>query len=142
MVSALEGSWFGILPQLVINDNYAALLGHYGLRSIRINRVQSHENCVSEHGHHRLKDDIDQALILRGSRDFDTTDDCADFVGEMVKRRNRLVQGKLEQERDHLRPLPPAPMPEYVNYRARVRNAKSLKSFVLRAPNSRPREDR
>ena len=39
----------------------------------------------------------------------------------MAARRNRLVQGKLEQERSQLRPLPPAPMPQYVNYRARVR---------------------
>ncbi len=45
-----------------------------------------------------MKDAIDQALILRGSRDFDTVDDYASFVRQMVERRNRLVQGKLEQE--------------------------------------------
>ena len=39
----------------------------------------------------------------------------------MVARRNRLVQGKLEQEMACLMPLPPAPIPEYVNYRAKVR---------------------
>ena len=39
----------------------------------------------------------------------------------MVGRRNRLVQGKLEQEMACLQPLPPAPVPEYVNYQARVR---------------------
>ena len=33
----------------------------------------------------------------------------------------RLVKGKLEQEMACLRPLPPAPMPEYVNYQSRVR---------------------
>ena len=104
-----------------LNDNYAALLDHYGLKSTRINRGQSHENSVAEQSHYRLKDAVDQALILPGSRNFDTGDDYARFVGEMVERRNRLVQGKLEQERPHLRPLPPAPMPEYVNYRARVR---------------------
>ncbi len=38
-----------------------------------------------------------------------------------MERRNRLVAAKVEQERIHLRPLPPAPIPEYVNYRARVR---------------------
>ena len=81
-----------------LNDNYAALLDHYGLRSTRINPGQSHENGVAEHAHYRLKDAIDQALILRGSRDFDTADDYASFVRQMVERRNRLVQGKLEQE--------------------------------------------
>ena len=53
-----------------LNDNYAALLDHYSLRSTRINPGQSHENGVAEHAHYRLKDAIDQALILRGSRDF------------------------------------------------------------------------
>ena len=91
-----------------LNDNYAALLDHYGLRSTRINRGQSHENGVAEHAHYRLKDAIDQALILRGSRDFDTVDDYASFVRQMVERRNRLVEGKLEQEMLCLRSLPPA----------------------------------
>ena len=104
-----------------LNDNYAALLDHYGLQSTRINRGQSHENGVAEQGHYRLKDAIDQALMLRGSRDFDTVDHYADFVRQMVAKRNRPVQGKLEQEMACLRPLPPAPIPEYANYRAKVR---------------------
>ena len=53
-----------------LNDNYAALLEHYGLRSTRINPGQSHENSVAEHAHYRLKHAIDQALMLRGSRDL------------------------------------------------------------------------
>ncbi len=104
-----------------LNDNYAALLDHYDLRSTRINRGQSHENGVAEQGHYRLKDAVDQALILRGSRDFHTADDYAGFVQQMVEKRNRLVRGKLEQEMACLRPLPPAPMPEYVNYQSKVR---------------------
>ena len=81
-----------------LNDNCAALLDHYGLRSTRINRGKSHENGVAERAHYRLKDTLDQAFILRGSRDFHTGDDYAGFVREMVERRNRLVRGKLEQE--------------------------------------------
>ena len=68
-----------------------------------------------------MKDAIDQALILRGSRDFDTTKTYADFLGAVVNWRNRLVQGKLEQETLCLGSLPPAPVPEYVNYQTRVR---------------------
>ena len=94
-----------------LNDTYTALLDHYGLQSTRINRGRSHENGVAEQGHYGLKDAIDQALILRGIRDFDTTDAHAGFIGQMVERRNRLVQGKLEQERPHLRPCPQLPCP-------------------------------
>ena len=46
----------------------------------------------------------------------------------MVDRRNRLVQGKLEQERPHLQLLPPAPVPEYVNHRARVRKWSTIQA--------------
>ena len=38
-----------------LNDNYAALLDHYGLRSTRINPGQSHENGVAEHAHYRSR---------------------------------------------------------------------------------------
>ena len=96
-----------------LNDNYAALLDHYGLRSTRINPGQNRENGVAEHAHYRLQDAINQALILRGSRDFDTVDDYASFVRQMVERRNRLVEGKLEQETLCLGSLPPAPVPEW-----------------------------
>ena len=48
-------------------------------------------------------------------------DDYASFVRQMVERRNRLVQGKLEQEMLCLGSLPPAPVPEYVNYQSKVR---------------------
>ena len=73
-----------------LNDNYAGLLDHYGLRSTRINRGQSHENGVAEQAHYRLKDAIDQALILRGCRDFDTTKTYAALIGAVVNRRNCL----------------------------------------------------
>ena len=48
-----------------LNDSYAELLDHYGLESTRINSGESHENGVAEQAHYRLKDAIDQALMLR-----------------------------------------------------------------------------
>ena len=90
------------------NDSYAELLDHYGLESTLINSGESHENGVAEQAHYRLKDAIDQALMLRGSRDFISLEEYGDFVRKVVDRRNRLVQEKLEEERPHLRPLPPA----------------------------------
>ena len=112
-----------------LNDSYAELLDHYGLESTLINSGESHENGVAEQAHYRLKDAIDQALMLRGSRDFNSLEEYTGFVRKVMDRRNRLVQGKLEEERPRLRPLPPAPVPEYVNHRARVRKWSTIQPF-------------
>ena len=78
------------------------------LESTRINSGESHENGVAEQAHFRLKDAIDQALMLRGSRDFSSLDEYTCFIKKVVDRRNRLVQEKLGQERPHLQLLPPS----------------------------------
>ena len=110
-----------------MNAKYEAVLAHYGVESSRTNPRSSHENGVVEQRHRRLKSAIDQALILRGSRDFESEDEYRTFVRRVVDRRNRLVDSKLRRERRHLRPLPPAPVPEYVNYRARVRRWSTIR---------------
>ena len=83
---------------------------------------------MAEQAHYRLKDALDQALMLRGSRDFDSAESYTGFVRKVVERRNRLVQGKLEQELPRLQCLPPAPVPEYVNYQARVRKWSTIQA--------------
>ncbi len=111
-----------------LNHSYAGLLAHYGLESTRSNRGMAHENGVAEQAHYRLKDALGQALLLRGNWDFDTNDNYLRFVGQVVARRNRLVQGKLERERPYLRSLPPVPLPEYQSYRARVRKWSTIQA--------------
>ena len=83
---------------------------------------------MAEQAHYRLKDALDQTLMLRGSRDFDSAESYTGFVRKVVDRRNRLVQGKLEQERPLLQCLPPAPVPEYVNHQARVRKWSTIQA--------------
>ena len=67
--------------------------------------------------------------MLRGSRDFDTIDDYTGFVVKVVDRRNRLVKEKVEKELPQLQLLPPAPVPEHFNYRARVRKWSTIQPF-------------
>ena len=110
-----------------VNARYEAVLTHYGVEATRTNPRSSHENGVVEQGHRRLKNTIAQALILRGGRDFESEDEYRQFVRGVVDRRNRLVDSKLEAERRDLRPLPPAPVPEYANYRCRVRKWSTIR---------------
>ena len=142
LVSGLQGAlWeLGAVPEVVRSDNlsaathelkdgkgrdfnerYKEILDHYGLKATRTNSYSAHENGVAEQGHRRLKDAVAQALVLRGSSDFESVEQYAKFVRSIVDRRNRLVREKLAGEYPHLRALPPAPVPEYVSYRTRVR---------------------
>ena len=111
-----------------LNQSYADLLGHYGMESTRSNPGMAHENGVAEQAHYRLKDALEQALLLRGSRNFDTTEGYGHFVGLVAARRHQLVQGKLEREKPYLRPLPPAAVPQYQSYRARGRKWSTIQA--------------
>jgi len=141
LVKGLQGSlWeLGGVPEVVRSDNlsaathelknsrgrilsqrYKAVLDHYDIRATRTNVNAAHENGVVEQAHYRLKSAIQQELVIRGSRDFPTAAAYLAFVRESVARRNRRVESRLSVERRHLRPLPPAPVPEYTTYRPRV----------------------
>ena len=148
LVSGLQGAlWeLGAVPEVVRSDNlsaathdlreskgrafnesYQAILEHYGLKATRTNPRSAHENGVAEQGHRRLKGAIAQALILRGSADFESVDEYTAFVRRIVDRRNRLIREKLAREYPHLRELPSAPVPEYVSYRTRVRKWSTIR---------------
>jgi len=72
----------------------------------RNNRGQAHENGAVESRHGHLKTAIEQALLLRGSRDFEDLDAYRRFVAELVGRRNARRRPQIDLERRHLRPLP------------------------------------
>ena len=110
-----------------LNERFAAVLAHYGLRSTRIRPGQSHENGVVEQGHYRLKSALAQALVLRGSRDFASVEAYLAFVLEVVAKLNRKVEAKLARERAHLRALPPKPVPAYTRYTVRVRRWSTIR---------------
>jgi hypothetical protein len=55
-----------------ITKRYEAFTQHYGMEASRNNRGEAHENGAVESHHRHLKVAIEQALILRGSRDFET----------------------------------------------------------------------
>jgi hypothetical protein len=85
---------------------YEALCAHYGMEPTRNNRGVAHENGSIESPHGHLKQAIEDALLLRGSRDFDTLDAYRRFVDEIVGRHNARNAKRLDFERPALRELP------------------------------------
>ena len=51
-------------------DRYQALMRHYGLEARKTNPSSPHENGDVEQRHYRFRRAVDQALMLRGHRDF------------------------------------------------------------------------
>jgi len=89
-----------------LTRRYEELCTHYGMTPTRNNRGVAHENGTIESSHGHLKKAIEDALLLRGSRDFDDLDAYRRFVDELVARRNRRSAKRLEVERPILLPLP------------------------------------
>lgn len=87
-------------------QRYAALLRHYGLEGRYCRAQQPHENGDVEQRHHRFKRAVDQALMLRGSRNFSSRADYDGFLRRLFAQLNANRAAKLEEERRCLRPLP------------------------------------
>ena len=87
-------------------ERYAALCAHYGMAASRNNRGIAHENGAIEAPHGHLKRAVEDALLLRGSRDFDTVAGYRAFIDALVGRRNARNRKRIDAERAVLRPLP------------------------------------
>ena len=99
---------------------YTGLLDHYGMAGTRNNRGLSHENGSVESSHRYLKEAIEQALLLRGHRDFEDRAAYEAFVREVVMRRNRRNAAAFRIEREHLQELPARRSTDFVEEEARV----------------------
>lgn len=99
---------------------YTALLDHYGMAGTRNNRGLSHENGSVESPHRYLKAAIEQALLLRGHRDFADRALYEAFVREAVMRRNRRNAAAFRIEREQLQELPTRRTTDFVEEEARV----------------------
>ena len=70
--------------------------------------------------HHRFKEALDQALRVRGSRDFGDRASYERFVAELVKQRNQTRKPRFKEDLAALAPLPVAPLSPCREMRVRV----------------------
>ncbi len=86
--------------------NYQALMDHYGVKAQATNPYSGHENGDCEQSHRQFKRALEQALLVRGSRDFANRPEYTAFVQGVVARQNRGRQQRVAQDVAALRPLP------------------------------------
>jgi hypothetical protein len=86
--------------------HYRGLANHYGFESCKIQPRCPRENGDVEQRHYRLKKAVDQALMLRGSRDFASREEYEQFLGQMFEQLDAGRQERLREELKVLRRLP------------------------------------
>jgi len=112
-----------------LTQRYQELMRHYGMTPTRNNLGVAHENGSIESSHGHLKKALEDALLLRGSRDFDDLDCYRGFVDEIVGRRNANNRKRIELERPMLRPLPKR---RTADYEEKIVTVTSSGGFMLR----------
>jgi hypothetical protein len=108
-------------------ERYRGLMEHYGMVQEKIQARQAHENGDVESSHRHFKEAVDQALMLRGSREFESQEAYTKFLGELLRQRNAGRQTRLQEERATLRSLPVRRYECWRRVRARVSVGSTLK---------------
>ena len=117
---SLSAAFNNLAEQEELTRRYRDLCLHYGLRASRNNRGESHENGPIESRQGSLKRALDQALLLRGTREFADLQAYWQFVAETVRRLNARCARAWEVERASLKPLPERRTSDFEELDARV----------------------
>ena len=112
-----------------LTQRYQGLMRHYGMEPSRNNAGIAHENGSIESAHGHLKQALEDALLLRGTRDFANLGAYRAFVDCGVGRRNANNRKRIELERAALGPLPQR---RTTDFEEKVIPVTSSGGFILR----------
>ena len=108
-------------------DRYLALLNHYKIEGRKIQPYSPNENGDIEQSHYRLKKDLEQSLILRRSKNFDSIEEYEVFLKKIIKKRNLSRTEKIKEEMDFLKELPIEPLSDFKKIITKVGRSSSIR---------------
>lgn len=119
-----------------LTQMYQRLCQHYNLRPSRNNRGLAHENGSIESPHGYFKRRLHQALLLRGSSDFDSVTAYQKFIYQVVEKLNTRIQAKFQLELPYLDPLPNYRYPDYeiLSVRVTTRSTITVRCITYTVP--------
>ncbi len=96
------------------NADYAAVMRHFGMepRTTAVGAKEQNGDVEASNG--ALKRRLEQALLVRGSRDFADQDEYERFVAGVVRKANAARGPRVAEEIEAMRPLVVARLPEYI----------------------------
>jgi hypothetical protein len=108
-------------------DRYSALLRHYKILGQKTNPGKPHENGSIEQRHNRFKKALEQSLLLRGSRDFQSRKEYDDFLKKLFEQLNRGRKTRFLEEVKQLGSLPEAPLEAVKTMKVKVGKSSTIR---------------
>lgn len=102
------------------NERYHGLLRHYKLQGQKIQTGKANENGDVEQRHHRFKRALEQSLLLRGSRDFNSLEEYQKFLQNLFRQLNAGRTKRFTEELKVLNPLPHKRIGDYTEFKVKV----------------------
>jgi len=96
------------------NEDYLAMMRHFGMKPRTTEVGAKEQNGDVEASNGALKRALDQALLVRGSREFATVDAWQSFVDETVRKSHRSNARRIREELASMRELNVERLPEFV----------------------------
>jgi hypothetical protein len=102
------------------NAEYVALMRHLGMTPRTTEVGAKEQNGDVEAGHGALKRRLEQALLVRASRDFDSEAAWQEFIDQVLRKVNARRGRRVAEDLAAMRELNVAKLPEYVEDQVRV----------------------
>lgn len=109
------------------NEEYSALMRHLGLEPRTIGIGESHQNGDVEAANGALKRCLEQHLLLRGHRDFESVAAYEAWIDEVLLGANGLRTRRLDEELAVMKLLAARRLPEVQRLRLRVSSEATLR---------------
>jgi transposase len=109
------------------NERYLGAMAHYGVEADRNTPGRGHENGSVEQSHYRFKSAVDQALLVRGTRDFADRASYEGFLGEIRAGRNKS-RTALGDDLRGMKELPPMRIEDFRRERVRVSRFSTIRA--------------
>jgi len=107
------------------NEEYKNFMDHFGMKPERIN--DPNHNADVESSHNVLKKRINQYLLFRGSRDFESRKEYEFFLFGIMEKANILRSNRLKEEMAVMKELLVSRLPLYTESEEKVRPSSTIR---------------
>jgi transposase len=109
------------------NERYLGAMAHYGVEADRNTPGRAHENGSVEQAHYRFKRAVEQALLVRGTRDFAERSAYESFLRGIFAARNKR-RTNLGDDLRGMKELPPMRIEDFRRERVMVSRFSTIRA--------------